>query len=93
MLSRYTAYSRAEINYIAQTMKSPASDHFDAEEARRWAKKISWAGLEVLHAAQHGSEGTVEFRAYYYQGGKRHVLHEVSAFSFENGRWYYVDRQ
>jgi SEC-C motif-containing protein len=33
----------------------------------------------------------VEFKAYYRDGNGRGVLHEVSRFARESGRWYYLD--
>ncbi len=57
MRSRYTAYSLANIDYIIHTMKSPAADHFYAEEAREWAKKISFAGLAVIKTKNDVNKG------------------------------------
>lgn len=91
MRSRYTAYSQANIDYIMQTMKSPASNGFDPESARQWANNISWAGLDVLRTSHDSTHGIVEFIAYYYLDNKKHKLHEVSEFQFEKGKWYYVD--
>jgi SEC-C motif domain protein len=91
MRSRYTAYNQANIDYIVHTMKSPAADNFAAEDARAWAKKISWAGLNVINTKHDSRKGIVEFLAYYYVDGKRNVLHEISEFNFENGKWYYVN--
>ncbi|HVE43976.1 MAG TPA: YchJ family metal-binding protein [Gammaproteobacteria bacterium] len=91
MRSRYTAYYQVNMDYIARTMKSPAADHFDAEDARKWAEKISWVGLDVIKTKSDSLKGTVEFRAYYIINGKKNMLHEISEFIFEDGRWYYVD--
>jgi SEC-C motif domain protein len=33
----------------------------------------------------------VEFLAHYSDENKGYVLHEISEFHFEDGRWYYVD--
>jgi len=91
MRSRYTAYCHADIDYIMQTMRSPASDDFDAESARQWAKNVNWAGLEVIKTSHGAVHGIVEFIAYYYVQDKKQTLHEISEFHFENGQWYYVD--
>lgn len=91
MRSRYTAYYQMNMDYIARTQKSPAADNFDAEDARKWAKKTSWVGLEVIKTEYDSHKGIVEFRAYYNINGKKNVLHEISEFIFENRRWYYVD--
>src|SRR3990167_5308132 len=91
MRSRYTAYNQVNVDYIVQTMRSPAADNFDAEDAREWANKVSWTGLEVIKTIHDFNKGIVEFRAHYYIDGKKNVLHEISEFNFEKGRWYYVN--
>ena len=91
MRSRYTAYNQVNLDYIAQTMKSPAADNFHVDDAREWAKKVSWIGLEVIKTRHDFNKGIVEFRAHYYIDGKKSILHEISEFNFENGKWYYVN--
>jgi len=91
MRSRYTAYSQVNMDYIIQTMKSPAADNFDAEDARAWAKKVNWTGLEIIKTRHDANKGIVEFRAHYDIDGKKNVLHEISEFNLENGKWYYVN--
>lgn len=91
MRSRYTAYTRINIDYIARTMKPPAADHFDPEGARQWAESIQWIKLEVISRSHRDSVGYVEFLAYFNQNKKRHALHEQSEFHREQGIWYYVD--
>jgi len=91
MRSRYTAYTQANIDYIANTMKSFAAENFDAEAARVWAKKIKWAGLDVVKTSHDSTKGMVEFFAHYYSNNKKHELHEISEFHFEEGRWFYVN--
>jgi SEC-C motif-containing protein len=91
MRSRYTAYSTANVEYIAQTMKSPALDQFDAEDARAWAQSVSWIKLKVVAASMNGDKGFVEFIAYFIDQGKAQTLHEASEFQRINGRWYYLD--
>src|SRR6185312_2334301 len=70
MRSRYTAYSTANIAYIAQTMRGAASKNFDANNAEIWAKKVNWQGLKVLRASAEGNQGLVEFIAYYHEDDK-----------------------
>jgi len=91
MRSRYTAYTRANIDYIIQTMKSPAADNFDVKDAEEWAKTVNWIGLDVIKTKYDANQGIVEFRAHYSLDGKKNILHEISEFRFENGKWYYVD--
>ena len=91
MRSRYTAYSRANIDYIIATMKSPAADNFDKQNARLWAKQVTWVGLEVTHSQVDDDAGFVEFIASYRDGDGLQRLHELSRFRLIEGRWYYID--
>lgn len=91
MRSRYTAYTQANIDYILRTMKSPAADGFNPEDARKWAQHVKWLQLNVVKSSSAGNMGEVEFIAYFTLNNKKHALHELSKFQFENGSWYYVD--
>ena len=91
MRSRYSAYHNVDMDYIGKTMKSPAADNFNPKDAKKWASKIKWTQLEVIRSSNNDTTGTVEFRAHYTLDGKMHILHEVSEFIFEEGRWYYTE--
>ena len=91
MRSRYVAYTQANMTYIAKTMKSPASDHFDAKLSGKWAKKVEWLGLEVKASSFQNTKGFVEFIAHFKENKKSAFIHERSEFHCENGIWYYVD--
>lgn len=93
MRSRYTAYSQANVEYIADTMKSPAADGFDKPSARAWAKSIIWVKLDVLNSSINGSTGFVEFNATYLEKRIKQHLHEISEFHLIDGRWYYTNGQ
>lgn len=90
MRSRYTAYALNNIDYITETMKSPALDNFDPDATRERNKKIKWVELKVVNTSYGFANGMVEFYASYTKNNKLHVLHEMSDFVLENGRWYYV---
>lgn len=90
MRSRYTAYSKANIDYIVATMKSPASDGYDAASARKWARNIHWLNLQVMHSRVEGTTGYVEFIATYLDKNIKQEMREVSEFRLVEGRWYYV---
>ena len=87
MRSRYTAYQRREFDYIGDTMKPPASDQFDIDEAKKSELNINWIKLEVIKA----THDTVEFHAHYQLDNRDYVIHEISDFKFIDGRWYYVN--
>jgi SEC-C motif domain protein len=93
MRSRYTAYSQANITYIANTMKGKASHNFNQEEAYQWAKQSTWLGLQILKAPPISTQdniGFVEFVAHYQFQGKKQYIHEISKFHKEKNKWYYV---
>jgi len=91
MRSRYTAYNQINMDYIARTMKSPAADHFDAKATKVWAEKINWTQLEIIRTTIDATQGYVEFLAHYNVARKKYVLHEVSEFKYEDGKWYYIN--
>lgn len=93
MRSRYSAYSLANTNYIADTMRSPAADHFDIEDAREWAASVTWIKLKVKRAFLENGKGFVEFEAYYEDDKQKHTLHELSEFHLIDNRWFYVNGQ
>ncbi len=91
MRSRYTAYSLANMDYIARTMQGVPLENFDKENAEKWAKSVEWQKLKVLNASVEPPHGFVEFMVYYSDNGKNQILHEKSEFLLVNDRWYYVD--
>lgn len=91
MRSRYTAYSKANVDYIAQTQQGIATESFNAEETRRWAKRAKWLDLTIIKApSTNNDQGFVEFAARYSSGNKVHVIHEKSEFQRINNQWFYV---
>ncbi len=92
MRSRYTAYSKADIDYIAATMRGCAARNFEKEQARRWAARVVWKGLEIKSTATHGDQGEVEFIASFSEDGVLSHIQERSKFERMGGRWYYTDK-
>lgn len=95
MRSRYTAYVKAEIPYLRETLAPEARGDFDEAAARKWAVESTWLGLEIL-STQGGAaadrEGTVTFAARYAQGGTTHEHRELASFKKDaGGRWHFVD--
>ncbi len=91
MRSRYSAYALNHVPYLLATWHSstrPASLELGEEAGR-----TTWLGLKVLRHAQSGDDqAVVEFVARFrVGGGSAQRLHEVSRFTRENGRWYYID--
>ena len=81
MISRYEAFVKEDWTYLAKT-----SVHQTIEDLEH-SLPIEWLKLDVLDAY----ETKVEFKAYYKENGKIHVLHEKSNFIKEDGIWKYVD--
>lgn len=95
MRSRYTAFTRADMEYIKKTLAGEAKRSFDLTEAKKWATQAKWLGLEILSVRAGGPEdkkGKVEFVATYEQKGEGIEHHEVATFrKNDEGRWMFVD--
>ena len=89
MRSRYSAFALLDAGYLLRTWHprtAPAELPLD--------RAMEWRRLDILSTSLGGpfdTEGTVEFKAHYRHGSERGILHEVSRFVRENGRWFYVD--
>ena len=95
MRSRYTAYTRGDIDYIKSTLTPAAQRGFDATAAKKWATSSKWLGLKI-QAAEKGSPtdttGVVDFTATYEKNGEGIDHHEVAEFrKTKEGRWLFVD--
>lgn len=89
MRSRYTAYTLLREDYLLATWHSSTRPSVLglAEEV-----PTQWIGLQVKRHEQPDAEhARVEFVARYKINGRAHLLHEVSRFVLENGKWLYVD--
>jgi SEC-C motif-containing protein len=94
MRSRYTAFTKAEVKYILDTVHPEKRSRHDEKAIRKWAEKSEWRGLEIIETSGGGpedSEGKVEFIARYYQNGTRETHHEIAGFKKEEERWYFLD--
>lgn len=89
MRSRYTAFAVGDAAYLLATWHAstrPAGLDIDTG--------TTWRRLDILRTEQGGpfdDVGLVEFEARYRSDGVRGMLHEVSRFVREDGRWYYVN--
>ena len=88
MRARYSAFARDVEPFLAESWHSttrPKAIRLDAAQ--------TWTRLDVVASTGGGlldQEGTVEFQAHHRRGDKAGVLHEVSRFVREDGRWVYV---
>lgn len=90
MRSRFTAYALDNTDYILATWDAavqPEKIDFSAEN-------IDWQRLEIIDTKKGGikdNKGIVEFKAFYLKDGEEYMLHEISRFVKNNGRWFYLD--
>jgi SEC-C motif-containing protein len=94
MRSRYAAYVRKDIDYIANTTAPESQDDFDQESAASWAERSTFLGLEIV-AVERGEPsddaGVVEFVATYQSNGRIAEHRERSVFrKTRDGRWLFV---
>lgn len=87
MRSRYTAFTRADLDYLETTLAPEAKEDYDRGETEAWVKEAKWDGLEIR--AAEGDQ--VEFVARYKMRGKIFAHHELASFRQHEGRWVYVD--
>ncbi len=92
MRARYTAYTKANIDYIADTMKGKPLQGFSKKSVQVWAQSVQWLGLQIVQVTDMEKDhGYVEFIARYRYQDREETLHEASEFRCKNGCWYYVD--
>lgn len=90
MRSRYTAYALRDGAYLQATWditKRPESIDFSRET-------INWLRLEITETKKGGikdSKGLVTFKAFYSQDNEEYVMNEISRFTKQGGRWFYLD--
>ncbi len=94
MRSRYTAYTRQEIDYVVATHDASSRDEVDRDGALQWAKEASWEALQVVEVERGGkddNDGVVEFIARYALDGKVMSHHERATFHQHDGEWFFAD--
>ena len=87
MRSRYSAYAIKDGQYIFDTYGAAQQLKQSVSEIQTWADECWWLAL-VIHGS---SESSVEFSAYYVVDNTLCELREKSNFTFEQGRWCYID--
>lgn len=96
MRSRYSAFVKNQIQYIADT-HVPGTKDFNLKEAQEWATKSVWKGLEIVKEQKGKAQdnmGVVEFKAHYSDDqDKDYIHHEIATFKKEGDTWYYEDGQ
>lgn len=97
MRSRYSAYSKGDVEYLIQTQYPKKRKKTDRQMLLKTIENTSWMELTVLKTQKGGTDdrrGIVEFVAQ-YRGLKLtdpiYQLHERSRFVKEDGVWFYQD--
>ena len=92
MRSRYTAYTRADINYIQKTMRKDEAKNYDPVATKMWASSVRWLGLTILDTPSFSEQrGTVTFFARFFENDVKKYIFEKSDFEKIDGMWYYID--
>ena len=94
MRSRYTAYTKGEVDYVLKTTSPKPREGLDEKATRVWSEHAEWHGLEIISVQKGGAEdrtGVVEFAANYTEGGKFKRHHERGTFKRVRNKWYYED--
>ena len=90
MRSRYAAFAKTEVDYLIKTSHSSIRPGFTKASIKQWAIENDWQKLEVIRASENGTNGLVEFKAYFKSAqGKNEFHHELSGFVKEKNLWYY----
>ena len=97
MRSRYSAYSKGDVEYLIQTQYPKKRKNTDRQMLLKTMENTNWMGLTVLKTQKGGvndRRGVVEFAAL-YRGleltDQIYQLHERSRFIKEDGVWFYQD--
>ncbi len=94
MRARYSAFVKADIDYLYKTVSPAQQKDFNVEETRDWAKNSEWKGLEIVETIDGGPDdekGTVEFVARFKQNKKDITHHELASFEKIDGKWIFMD--
>ena len=94
MRSRYTAYVKQDMPYLANTLHPSQRADYDEQGAAQWAKDADWEKLEIISTEAdpaNVNRGQVEFKVHFTMKGEHQVHHELSEFRKTDGNWYFFD--
>ena len=93
MRSRYTAFTLANGDYLMESHATKTRNLSEKKELVDWAKSVNWVKLEIINTTKGlatDTEGTVAFKAFYFEKGQLQIIQENSFFQKEKGAWVYV---
>jgi len=95
MRSRYTAFTKVDVDYLKKTLAPESRGDFDAAATKQWAQNAKWKALKinsVQNGGQGDKKGVVEFTATYETNGETQDHHEVAQFrKSDSGQWLFID--
>jgi SEC-C motif-containing protein len=92
MRSRYAAFARGEVDYLAKTLCADHPDRTDtaATEYRAAREGLRYLDLAILDTSTDGDVGDVLFYARIFERGQDRSFVELSGFVREDGEWKYA---
>jgi SEC-C motif-containing protein len=90
MRSRFTAYVINDYQYILHTYASAQRTHLTIKQLSESAQDTQWLSLQVLNHQTQERTARVEFKAFYQVESTYYVMHELSNFVLEAGKWFYT---
>ncbi len=94
MRARYSAFAKADVDYILSTVNPDSREENDRESTHAWASKSEWLGFELLDVQDGGADdeaGKIEFNARYRISGNEYCHHEVATFEKVDGKWFFME--
>jgi SEC-C motif domain protein len=94
MRARYTAFERADVDFILKTHDPDTASQVDRRATELWAKESKWTGLEIIRTEAGGvgdNFGQVEFVASYELRGTPIQHRELATFRRQGDTWFFVD--
>jgi SEC-C motif-containing protein len=92
MRSRYTAFTRGDVDWIMASHHPDTVDEVDRDEVEQWSTQSEWLGLRIRSTEDGGPEdetGIVEFRARYRVNGQTIDHNERAEFLRLDGKWLF----
>ncbi|MGZ3780454.1 MAG: YchJ family protein [Pseudobdellovibrionaceae bacterium] len=89
MRSRYSAFAKNEMQYLRDTTDPQTLENIDDDANKEWAERAKFLKLEIVHADEKATKGTVEFKAFYLVDDEEYIHHEVSTFRKQAGVWFF----
>ncbi len=92
MRSRFSAFVTHNWQYVLQTWHPDHRPDCSIAELEAESIKGRWLTLAVLlsHIDAGGTEGSVDFCAWFKDADGLHLHHELSSFVLQQGQWLYT---